>query len=530
MVAVAVCFAEEAGAPPPLPVAAEAVTPPPLSPPQLQPPAFKYTGWAWFTMGRVISSPYQLNNYDVKFEDEWLIDFDAGFKFTANMPHNWVSRFHLGMSTAYPVLDHSKSNAEFERRKLAFYMIDAAMEKTIKSGDQTFYVEGGFFPIKYNPQAMNLGEYLFRSGTYPQYLNSGFELADKEKLTGVHFSYKNLIGEQGFFKADAFITSGMRDYPIHDISPAVLLAYSPHSCFEIGVGGEYSHLIAVDERKTTPSQDKVLFQPGSQEYNIVAWIDTAKIDTSKGEKHDTTKYTFRGIKTIARLSFNPGTFLSGFRKNAGKMFFGKEDLKIYTELAILGVQNYPGWYKNLDERIPIMFGFNCPTFQPFAYTLIPAILAYNLTQGSQNFINQRTLTYGIGGAIIGAGFMLLDRFLNIDTKADVLALEGEFFNYKYVNSADNVWRSRSPVPYTGQKIPFYTDRGTNWQETMDDNWKWSVYLSKKLLDCLRVSAQVASDHQQRSPYMFPPPQSSNYTELVPRSKDWYWMTRIMYYF
>ena len=35
----------------------------------------------------------------------------------------------------------------------------------------------GLFPYKYDPQARNLGEYLFRSGTYPAYLINNFDSA-----------------------------------------------------------------------------------------------------------------------------------------------------------------------------------------------------------------------------------------------------------------------------------------------------------------------------------------------------------------
>ena len=33
----------------------------------------------------------------------------------------------------------------------------------------------GYFPYKYNPEARNLGEYLFRSGTYPVYLTNDYD-------------------------------------------------------------------------------------------------------------------------------------------------------------------------------------------------------------------------------------------------------------------------------------------------------------------------------------------------------------------
>lgn len=32
----------------------------------------------------------------------------------------------------------------------------------------------GYFPYKFNPDATNLGEFLFRTGTYPLYLISNF--------------------------------------------------------------------------------------------------------------------------------------------------------------------------------------------------------------------------------------------------------------------------------------------------------------------------------------------------------------------
>jgi hypothetical protein len=519
--------------------APEAAPPaPPEVKPAIPPPApasvlsgIKFSGWGWFTMGRTERSKFEKDNYDVNFEKEWLIDYDAGIKMVAPMPHGWNSRFHLGMTTAYPVLDPKKRDAEFLRRKLALYMIDAAMDKTIKAGDNSFFLEAGFFPVRYNPQAMNLGEYLYRSGTYPQYLISGFELADKEKLTGIHFQYKRYFATDGCLKADAYITSGMRDFPIHDISPSILVAVTtPRKFLEIGLGTEFSHLIGLDERKVTPATDTVLFMPGTPEFRNVGWIDTTNSQDTTIHVRDTIKYTYRGVKTIARIMFDPAAFFTPSFRSGAKLFLGKEDLKLYGEIAVLGWKNYPGWYKNFNERVPAMFGFNCPTFQPFAYSVVPAILAYNLTEGETGLRTGRMAAYGLGGLLVGGGFMLLDMLCNIDTKADVLALEGQYFNYKYINSSENVWRNRGPVPYTGQRVPDYRTRGTEWYNIEDDNWKWSVYASKKLFTCLRVSAQVASDHLQRTMYMFGPPQSSKYTEIVPRTKDWYWMTRVMYYF
>ena len=52
------------------------------------------------------------------------------------------------------------------------------------------YVELGFFPYKYNPDARNLGEYLYRSGTYPGVVQTtdGLHLMDHAAYDayGVH--------------------------------------------------------------------------------------------------------------------------------------------------------------------------------------------------------------------------------------------------------------------------------------------------------------------------------------------------------
>jgi hypothetical protein len=522
--AVVACLADEQAAP----SSAQAAIAPveqPIAPPSPlpAPPALKFNGWGWLTLGRVGQSPWIQDGYDVNFTDEWLIDYDAGIKFTASMPHDWKARFHLGMTTAYPIIDQRKKDDEMLRRKLALYMIDAAMEKTITLGDAKLFIECGFFPVKYNPQAMNLGEYLYRSGTYPQYLISGFELSDKEKLTGVHVSYKNTIknpmGSDGWFKGDLYLTVGMRDYPIHDISPSLLLA-AGDKFMEVGAGVEFSHLITIDNRKTTPWNDTNFYNKdnlNSQDNAFAVYVDPVT--------KELTVYTFKGVKSEVRLTLNPQAFFSS-------KFLGKEDLKLYGELAVLGWKNYPGWYQNRTERMPVMFGMNFPTYQPLAYTAIPALLGGLLTDGGTDYKTQRALAYGIGGLALGTGLALIDHLFNVDTKADVLALEGEYYAYKYINSSENVWRSRSPVPFVATGIAFYRDRNTvgGWYDRTTDDYKWSVYTSKKLLSCLRVSAMVASDHSQRTQYMYGPPATSSYLEIVPYTTNWYWMARVMYYF
>ncbi len=393
---------------------------------------YKLSGWGYFTIGQVIRSPFEdkvaAAVIDYNFDNQWLVDFDAGLKCVALFGKNGKARVHAGLTTGYLLQLQISQNGENLRRKFVPYLIDAAIENSFTSRNNTFFGEFGYFSVKYNPQATNLGEYLFRSGAYPQNINSGFELADKEKLCGLHGSVKHTIHEKFHLKADLYITSGMRDYPVHDFSLAyILTAYS--KIFQFSAGIDHAHLISLNEHLTTPATDPY-FKPGSifgdnvRIYDTVSFTDTDTII-------DTINPTFRGTKGMARFTFDPKVLFNS-------SIFGDEDLKLYCEAAFLGFKNYPVWWEKPLERMPVMVGLNIPAFK------------------------------------------LLD----------VLSVEVEYYKSPYINTAENAWRYRSPLPFTGlsgqSKIEDVVPEH-------DDDLKWSVYASKKF-GRMRLSAQVASHH------------------------------------
>src|SRR5690606_20281866 len=80
---------------------------------------------------------------------------------------------------------------------------------------------------------------------------------------------------------------------------------------------------------------------------------------------DTTRfYSFAGVKVVARASFDPKAY-------APMPMLGPEDLKVFGEVALLGVENRPFYYEKRTERMPVMFGLNLPT-RAFGYTLLDA--------------------------------------------------------------------------------------------------------------------------------------------------------------
>jgi hypothetical protein len=179
-----------------------------------------------------------------------------------------------------------------------------------------------------------------------------------------------------------------------------------------------------------------------------------------------------------------GTFDIKALWGGGENIFGREDLKLYGEIALLGVKNYPGWYNKREARIPMMIGLNVPAFKVL----------------------------------------------------DVLSIEFERYNSPYINAQDYIWKGGSPVPYiagrpSGASFPDY-DR--DWNDSMavtNDDIRWSIYVSRKIGNHIRLSAQAACDHTPKNWYTpWPAPQSAKYSDLVPKNDDWYFMMRLSMYF
>jgi len=472
--------------------------------------------WGKMTMGQVVSTQEDLDPNDYRFEREWLENFFGGIKVQRPIAPHTIGRLNGGIGILFSARQTNKmiASTELSGKKVVPVLLDATIQSTFGLFDDrdTFQAEFGYFPFKYNPQSTNLGEYLFRSGTYPGFLVSGFEHSiDKQKLCGLHLSYTMYAA--GRLKHDLLLTTEMDYYPLHDPHFTYIATYTPaHPFIEVGAGFQLARFLPVEKSRTTPGLDNDNFNIRSPDSR--KWV--GYVDTLTG---DTVMYTFRGTKLMARLAINPQSFQR-------IPFLGENDLKLYGEAALLGVKDYAGWYANRGERIPVLFGMNWPTHPLLSYTIIPGILGFLLEQKESAKV-AKAGTFGAGGILLGIGSWALDRFLNCNTKPDIISIEGEWYGSKYWNTQEFAWKAASPVPYSGSSVsPDITD----WKAKTDDDWKWSVYMSKSITPFLRISGQVASDHTPRNWYTPGPPSYVKYTEVVPRSQDWYWMTRITCYF
>jgi hypothetical protein len=426
--------------------------------------------WSRSTTGQVVKSTVEQTGYDIPFEREWLQTIDGGIKINRKLTPALTGRLNLGVIINLATVTPKGLTYEYAAKKVAPVLLDAALEfhfNDLITTNDSFAVEMGYFPFKYNSQSTNLGEYLFRSGTYPGWLISGFEHSiDQPKLGGVHVSYK--IGSTVRLKQDLIVNSELDAFPYRDINLTYIATPSFGRILNLGLGIQLARLISVDPRKTTIGSDtlyKNRFDP-----------KIGYIDTTIG---DTIRYTFRGTKLMGR-----GTLDIKALWDNGDGIFGREDLKIYGEVALLGMKNYPGWYNKREERIPMMIGFNIP----------------------------------------------------VCNVLDVLSIEFERYSTPYVNAQDYIWKGGSPVPYiagrpSGSSFPDYN---RDWNDSMavtDDDIRWSIYGSRRIGTHIRLSAQAACDHTPKNWYTpWPAPQSAKYSDMVPKNDDWYFMMRLSMYF
>jgi len=364
--------------------------------------------------------------FDVLYKDRFQIvaGIEAETKFSWKVQDE-LPETKMARPEVYMLESYGKYMLGFEKNKLDF--------------------TAGLFKFKYNPDVRNLGEFLFRSATYPAYLKTDFDDISA-KLLGFKISHDL----NGCFTQDLLFTSETVFYPAMDWSLAYLFNYDLLSkgFFNIGAGVSFAHLISVYDRGlvTTPkAEDNIYVKDG-----------------------DTSYYSFKGNKLMLKTSIDPLAFVRP------STLFGKNDLKVYAEALIVGLNSYPDStfkkrytpsYSDLWEKTIITFGVNLPTF----------------------------------------------------TILDVLSLEFEYWGSEYYNDYRDIY-IYAPRPLA----PGLND------DIRESKWKWSLYMKRSFLDGhMAITAQCARDHMRLFNVVY---NKANHREMLVQAGDWWWVTMISFNF
>ncbi|HAO98859.1 MAG TPA: hypothetical protein DCQ83_02310 [Fibrobacteres bacterium] len=384
---------------------------------------------------------------------------------------------------------------------------------------------------KYNPQAKNFGEYLFRSEAYPTTVRTGDWSAIDNAATGIWgVAFKGSFLD-GLLKNDFLVTLANERAPLHDISFTNITSLNFKDIFQIGGGITLSRYIQVDPKKSRPEfaetgwftwtaedqqelrdyiQAKLVQNPnflaGNDDFtrklivknsqgvdSVATVVDTALVvgqdywaaskrplvmflaDSAK--KADIQYVDTKTIFLMGRASFDPKPLVGGLRG-----VLGPSDLVLYGEISVLGLDNYPVYYRKISERMPMMAGFYLPTF----------------------------------------------RYL------DFLTIEMEYFKNPHMNSDYIVAFFRQPRPKSPNGTqpenpsigdPFYDNIGFSDQygaHHTEDDFKWTI-TGQKSFGPLSVAFQCGTDHFRPLTGTFHP----SYTEAATTDDAWYYMLRLM---
>ena len=451
---------------------------------------------------------------------------DAGGNLLSEYNRVWVGHAYLNLFMSHTISEHLSVIGSMETRmwyNSVYYNPDQTDGYPVQNFNVYFPNAAGIisfggrgkpnlnftigrFEYKYDDQAQNLGEYLFRAGDYPGYIITNFDVP-LARLCGLKASLK--FGD--FLQEDLLLTT-MRDIPpFYDFSITSMTRFSAGKVFSCGAGISFDNWITtiIPENLVTHSysQNGFLNGPG-----------------------DTGYYPTAGIKLLGQIMVDPKRF---FKYSS---FLGDKDLQLYAEAAVLGLQDYPAsnkfdslnksntfGYDDIAKRIPVMMGIDLPTHQFLSYCIVPALLAYGL-EPLENQKLAQAIGYGLPGIALGIGSWAMDKFFNTNTRLDLIALETEWYGCPYQDNYSKLISVGLPVPLPRSVYPGFTDTSGN---VNDDNWKWSLYMKKRFYKNGEFIMQVARDHLRTDMQI---KRYNDFGATLVRKNAWYWMAKMKFYF
>lgn len=451
-------------------------------------------------------------------DNEWVDHFGVFITQSAEVSER--TSFDIGLGGIFQFFKREDVNSRwFGTQWKAFFIGPTVAD--IRHGSlhagEGLGLQFGRFNYKYNADATNLGEYLFRAGAYPTFLfGGGYSIigVPEARLQGLRLNYT-----RGGLSADLMVVTENAVPALYDFSVAGLVGYKiGDGLMEIGAGVNLKRAIPVRPSKTTrPIDANAFFTRNNTVYtgytgyyteqanfyrrrsseslaDSAAFVALAEKfedlvdslsndnkldvaanpgDTILGWKDSATGkilgaeyYTQKAILLMAHASVD-------FKKLIGGEAFGPNDLRFSIEANLLGTKNYPIFYKNVTERMPITASFNLP------------------------------------------GFRILD----------LISLQVEYFNSPWVNGYGQLLRDNSATP----TIVSGGDKERNKLEfndiTKNDNLSWSLLIKKNLAGSGWASVQAARDHSRNVSKDYWGGPGLEPTELLGTEKDWYLMVQ-----
>jgi hypothetical protein len=280
------------------------------------------------------------------------------------------SKLFVGVGGAYyfvfpraPIATDPNVNS----KRSAFGLTDAHGEFELiggsEEGDHLLQLKAGIFGYKYNPDAKNLGEYMFRTWVYPSIVyTGGLEVVNSAmtQLSGIELNTK-----VGIFSNSFLVTLQTDHAPIFGLNAADLFSVKL-GILTLGGGFMFENFYHPDSRVLESHADANKWVKVAGGDSLAAGTELAfKEFTDRRSSFrqgpdtlvvDSGYYSFAGQKVMVQASLDLGFLIPEDLRS-------ERDMRLYFETILLGVKNYPTYYNKISERMVTLVGFNFPTFR-----------------------------------------------------------------------------------------------------------------------------------------------------------------------
>lgn len=436
------------------------------------------TGSLEMELAEIVNGRLTLSTRKAPVEHQWFSHFNGFLNFESKpteallLKGGFEFRQYMNMS-ARMAKTYYNVNAYFMGEQVYhdFFLREAQGIWTILDSDAySLSLSTGYMPYKYNSEVRELGEFLFRSGTYPFYLIGEFD-RPFARLTGIKGTFAT-SGELFETRTDLLFLTEREIRPFWDASLAAVARVNVAKSFEIGVGVDFAHLFPTDPTITSPDTTQTRY-----------FSDSTTVDDGFGNMitiYDTAYYTFQGTKVMACATIDP----FGKIRNQGSLLsdiVGKNGGKVYGEIAIIGLKDYPAndynpyGYDNLEQKMPWMIGITLPLWKVI----------------------------------------------------DVCAFELERYPNPYPNSAAWLIRSGLPLPYMENPNP---ESGYDTGSAYVPRWCWSLYMKKEVVSSFSIVGQVGRDHMRWEMPIAYQTANYDYEDVMVKPEDWTWHLKTVFRF
>lgn len=492
--------------------------------------------------GRLYSGRWK--DVNESFHDEWIDHMGVWYLREARVEERLRVRVGLGGVFQFPKPEVAQAEFGGSQAK-SFFLGPTVAEGSYAWGDPaapTFLLSMGMFPYKYNPDAHNLGEYLFRAGPYPTFVTTGGLSAIGSEGAGLQGLRARFAS--GSLTAEALLYTETNVPPLYDWSLALVGSYRlGDGLLEIGAGMNFKRLIQVRPSRTAPRTPANAYfgkdgawYPGTPEayaeeaaYGNLRVTKTATAAKAALEAASPTHPALAFLADPTAANLDSAARLGADVPAARGPLSQALRNRLSADAAHAMADSIKVWTSP---------GADAPRMEYFspAGTLLMARASFDAKKlFAAGSLGEEDLKIFAETALLGvANYPVYytrraDRLpvmfgfnLPAFKLLDLATLQGEWFPSRYANNFVSLGNGRA-TPY----FPAGTHEGFSRDAYYDaadrDDFSWSLLLQKRVLPGFKVSCQFARDHMRTvgTDWFFGSRLEPN--EILGASTDWYWM-------